>query len=500
MDMFQYLLTGFGNMLSPNSLFACFSGVFVGTLIGVLPGIGPVATMAILLPVTYVMTPFTAIIMLCGIYYGAQYGGSTTSILVNIPGEVGSIVTCLDGYQMARKGRAGVALGISAIGSFVGGMLGVFGLMLLVPSLSKVALGFGPPELFALVVFGLMMVASLGTGSTVKSLIMAVFGLFVSLIGQESFTGYSRFTLGSMTLSDGVGLVPVAMGMYGLGEILINMEQGGGQREVFKAKLHGLLPNRKDLSTARWPIFRGTLIGFFLGILPGAGVVLTTFFAYWLEKRVSKSPERFGTGMIEGVAAPETANNAATAGAMVPLIALGVPATPTMAMLLAAFIVQGIQPGPFFIGQYPDLFWGIIVSMFVGNVMLLVLNLPLIGIWVKLLKVPYTYLFPQIILFCMIGAYSIDNNVYEVLIMVLFGIIGYFLRKLQYPLAPFLLAMVLGPMLETSFRQSMAIGHGSPIIFLQRSFCAVLLFMTLVIIIVSAFSLAVKKKIQETDG
>lgn len=498
MDVLSHILAGFVAISTPGSLFACFSGVLIGTVIGVLPGIGPVATMAIILPVTYVMSPISAIIMLCGIYYGAQYGGSTTSILVNIPGEVGSIVTCLDGYQMARNGRAGVALGISAMGSFIGGMLGVVGLMLLVPSLSKVALGFGPPELFALVIFGLMMVVSLGTGSLVKSLIMAVFGMFVSLIGQESFTGYSRFTLGSITLSDGVGLVPVAMGMFGLSEILTNVEKLTTQ-QIFKTSLHNLFPSWRDWADSRWPIIRGTLVGFFLGILPGAGVAVTTFFAYWLERRVSKTPERFGTGAIEGVAGPETANNAATAGAMVPLIALGVPATPTMAILLGAFIVQGIQPGPFFIAQYPDLFWGIIASMFVGNAMLLVLNLPLIGIWVKLLKIPYSYLFPLIILFCMIGAYSLNNNVYEILIMVLFGFIGYFLRKMEYSLAPFLLAMVLGPMLENSFRQSMAIGHGSPAIFLQRPFCAVLLFIAFSILVISAFSFARKKGMQEMD-
>lgn len=490
MDALHHLLLGFSVAATPINLFSCFIGVFIGTLIGVLPGIGPVATMAILLPFTFTLTPVSAIIMLAGIYYGSQYGGSTTSILVNIPGEVGSIITCLDGYQMARQGRAGPALGISAIGSFVGGTLGVIGLMLLVPPLAKLALGFGPPELFALILFGLMMVSSLGGHSLLKALLMATVGMFVSLIGKESFTGFSRFTLGSITLSDGVGLIPVAMGMFGIAEILTNVEVMAKQ-EVFKTDIQSLFA-WKEWFACRWAVLRGTLVGFFIGILPGAGVVMTTFFSYWLEKRVSKHPERFGTGVIEGVASPETANNASTAGSMIPLLALGVPANPTMAMLLGAFIIQGIQPGPFFISQYPDLFWGVIASMYIGNIMLLVFNLPLIGMWVRILKIPYSLLFPLIILFCIVGVYSLNNNIYEVLIMVLFGLFGYILRKLEYPLAPFLLAMVLGPMMETSFRQSMAIGRGNPAIFFQRPFSAILLISVVIVILIS-FLLSLKR-------
>jgi len=483
MDAFHPLLEGFRVLTAPINILSCFVGVVIGTLIGVLPGIGPVATMAILLPFTFSLTPVSAIIILAGIYYGAQYGGSTTSILVKIPGEVGSIITCLDGYQMARQGRAGPALGISAIGSFVGGTLGVIGLMLLCPPLAQVALNFGPPELFALILFGLMMVSSLGGDSLVKALMMTVVGLFVSLIGKESFTGFDRFTFGSLTLSDGLGLVPVSMGMFGISEILVNVEVMAKQ-EVFKTDIQSLFAWR-DWVACRWAVLRGTLVGFFIGILPGAGPVMTTFFAYWLERRVSKHPEKFGTGLIEGVAAPETANNAATAGSMIPLLALGVPATPTMAMLMGALIIQGVQPGPLFISQYPDLFWGVIASMYLGNVMLLVLNLPLIGMWVKILKIPYTLLFPLIILFCFVGVYSLNTNVYEILIMILFGLFGYILRKFEYPLATFLLGMVLGPMMETSFRQSMGIGRGSLEIFFQRTFSAILLVAVAVVFVIS---------------
>jgi putative tricarboxylic transport membrane protein len=484
MDALNHLLQGLSIAITPLNLLACFMGVIIGTLIGVLPGIGPVATIAILLPFSFTLDPTSAIIMLSGIYYGSQYGGSTTSILVNIPGETGSIVTCLDGYQMARKGRAGPALGIAAIGSFIGGTLGVVGLMLLVPPMAKLAIGFGAPELFALILFGLMMVTSLGSGSLVKSLIMATLGIFVSLIGKESIGGYDRFTLGSITLSDGVGLIPVAMGMFGISEILENVESLAKQ-EVFKTDIRNLFPSLRELIACRWPIIRGTLIGFFLGILPGAGVVLTSFFSYAIEKRLSKHPEKFGTGVIEGVAAPETANNAATAGAMIPLFALGVLASPTIAILLGAFIIHGIQPGPFFITQYPDLFWGVIASMYIGNIMLVILNLPLIGMWVRILTIPYALLFPLIILFCLIGVYSLNNNVYEIFILILFGFFGYLLKKMQYSLAPFILAMVLGPMMETSLRQTLTIAQGDLLIFFRRPFSATLMILVIIALVVS---------------
>ena len=493
MDPLNHLLQGLRVALTPVNLFACFTGVGIGTLIGVLPGIGPVATIAILLPISFSLDPTSAIIMLSGIYYGSQYGGSTTSILVNIPGESGSIITCLDGYRMARQGRAGPALGISAMGSFIGGTLGIVGLMLLVPPMAKLAIGFGAPELFALILFGLMMVISLGSGSLVKSLIMATLGIFVSLIGKESIAGFARFTLGSITLSDGVGLIPVAMGMFGISEILENVEVLTKQ-EVFKTDIRSLFPTWKDWMACRWAILRGTVVGFFLGILPGAGVVLTSFFAYAIEKRLSKYPEKFGTGVIEGVAAPETANNAAVAGAMIPLLALGVPASPTIAILLGAFIIHGIQPGPFFITQYPDLFWGVIASMYIGNILLVILNLPLIGVWVRILRIPYVLLFPLIILFCLIGVYSLNNNVFEIFILILFGFFGYLLKKMEYALAPFILAMVLGPMMEVSFRQSLTIAQGNVLIFFQRPFSAVLMILVGITLLISLFLSAKGKR------
>jgi putative tricarboxylic transport membrane protein len=482
MDSFHLLLTGFQTALTLTNLLSCFTGVFIGTLIGVLPGIGPVATIAVLLPITFTKGPTTAIIMLCGIYYGSQYGGSTTSILVNIPGEIGSIVTCMDGYQMALKGRAGPALSISAIGSFIGGTLSIVGLMALSPPLARMAINFGPPELFCLILFALMMVTSITSGSVAKSLVMATLGLFISTVGMESVSGFKRFALGTLFLSSGVDLVPVAVGMFGVAEMLSNIESPEDIRDHqnFKTDFRNLFPTWKDWMACRWPIVRGTIVGFFLGILPGAGTLITTFFSYWLEKRLSKYPEKFGTGVIEGVAAPETANNAATTGSMVPLLALGVPPHAVMAVLLGAFIIHGIQPGPFFITQYPELFWGVIASMYVGNVMLLILNLPLIGMWVKILKIPDRYLYPLIILFCFIGIYSLNNSIYDIFIMAFFGFIGYIVRKMGYPSAPLLLAMVLGKMLETSFRQSMLIAQGNPAIFLQKPISSVLLSLVII--------------------
>jgi putative tricarboxylic transport membrane protein len=493
METLHLLIAGFTTALTLTNLFACFMGVLIGTLIGVLPGIGPVATMAILLPVTFAMEATTAIIMLCGIYYGAQYGGSTTSILLNIPGETSSIVTCLDGYQMARKGRAGAALGMSAMGSFIGGTLSVIGLMLLTPPLAKLAIGFGAPEVFSLTLFGLTMVTSIGSGSLVKSLIVATLGLFVSTIGREaSASGFSRFTLGSLTLSDGVGMIPAAVGMFGIAELLTNVEAMVKQ-EVFRTSLRHLFPTVKDWYDSLWPILRGTVIGFFLGILPGTGGPISTFFAYAAEKRLSKHPEKFGTGVIQGVAGPETANNASVSGSMVPLLALGVPPHVVMAMLLGAFTIHGIQPGPFFITEHPKIFWGIIASMYIGNVMLLILNLPLISIWVQILKIPYRLLFPLIIMFCFIGVYSLNNNFYELLIMIFFGFIGYIFRKLDYEPGPFLLAMILGPMMETSFCQSMGISLGDPMIFFKRPISAVLL--SLVFLLLA--SLGILKAVQK---
>ena len=480
MDVLHNLVLGFGVALSWYNLLFCLIGVLIGTLIGVLPGIGPVATISLLLPLTFGMESVTSIIMLAGVYYGAMYGGSTTSILVNIPGEPASVVTCLDGYQMARHGRAGPALGMSAFGSFFGGTASIIGLMLFAPVLAALALKFGPPELFALMVFGLTMVIYLCTESLVKGLIMGVAGFEIALIGNDPISGVTRFTLGSITLLDGIGIAPAAMGMFGIAEVLLNIEEGV-QREVFGAKVRGLFPTRQDWIECKWPLFRGSLIGFVMGIIPGVGVAIPTFIAYAVEKRLSRHPEKFGTGVIEGVAAPETANNAATGGSLVSLLSLGIPANAIMGILLGAFIIHGIQPGPLLIMKYPDLFWGTIASMYVGNAMLLVLNLPLIGIWIKVLKIPYSILFPLIILFCFLGAYSLNNNIYEVLIMVVFGIFGYFMRKFGFEGAPFLLAFILGPMLENTFRQSLV--YRDPLIFFKRPLSLVLLTISLLLLL-----------------
>ena len=498
MDFFSNLVLGFNVALSPTNLLFCFIGVFIGTLIGVLPGIGPVATISLLLPATFRMDPTTSIIMLAGVFYGAMYGGSITSILVNIPGEVASVVTCLDGYQMARQGRAGPALGISAFGSFIGGTASVIGLMFFAPLLAKLALRFGSPEIFALMLFGLTMVAYLCMGSITKGLMMAVAGLAISTIGIDSVTGFNRFTLGSITLMDGVGIVPAAMGMFGIAEVLTNIEEGI-KREVFTAKIGGsLLPTLKDWIDCKWPIIRGSLIGFFIGILPGSGPVIPTFVAYGVEKRLSRHPEKFGTGMIEGVASPETANNAATGGSMVTLLSLGIPANVSMAVLLGAFIIHGIAPGPLLISKYPALFWGTIASMYVGNGMLLILNLPLIGIWVKILKIPYNILFPLILLFCFLGVYSLSNNIYEILIMIIFGVFGYLMRKFAFEGAPFLLALVLGPMFEIAFRQSLILG--GPLIFFKRPISAVILIVNLFLIITVMFPKVARKRIKLEDA
>lgn len=485
MDFLANMALGFSVACSPVNLLFCFVGVLIGTLIGVLPGIGPIATVSLLLPVTYGMEPVSSIIMLAGVFYGAQYGGLTTSILVNIPGEAASVVTCLDGYQMARKGRAGPALGIAAFGSFIGGTVSVIGLMFLAPLLAGLATKFGPSELFGLMFFGMTMVTYLCKGSIVKGYIMAVFGLAVSVIGVDPITGTSRFTLGINELLDGVGMVPAAMGMFGIAEVLANIEQGARQT-VFETKIKGLLPTLKDWKDSTWPIVRGSVIGFLLGILPGSGTVIPTFISYAVEKKVSKHPEDFGAGAIEGVAGPETANNAATGGSLVPLLSLGIPPNVIMAVLLGAFIIHGIDPGPLLIVKHPDFFWGTITSMYIGNVMLLVLNLPLIGLWVRILRIPYSILFPLILVFCILGVYSLNNSGHEILIMFIFGTIGYLMPKFGFEGAPFLMALVLGPMLERTFRQSLL--FGDPLIFFKRPITAALVLFSILLLITPLFS------------
>jgi putative tricarboxylic transport membrane protein len=493
MDLLQSILTGFQVALQPGNLFFCFIGVVIGTLVGVLPGLGPAAAITLLLPATFHVTPVSAIIMLAGIYYGAMYGGSTTSILVNTPGEAASVVTCIDGYQMARKGRAGAALGISAIGSFIAGTIGVVGLMMLAPPLAEMALKFGPPEYFSLMILGLTILTFLSSKSMWNALLMASFGLFLGCIGLDPLVGLTRFTFDIVELSDGIGLVPAVMGLFGIAEVLLNVEELM-ERDVFITKITKILPTFRDLVDSFWPIVRGTVLGFFLGILPGGGAAIASFMAYAIERRVSKHPELFGTGEIAGVAGPESANNAATAGAFIPLLTLGIPANAVMAILLGALMIHGMQPGPSLISEHPDLFWGVITSMYLGNVMLLILNLPLIGLWVKILKVPYPILFPMILLFCLIGAYSLNYSTTEVLMMVIFGIMGYLFKKFDYEGAPLVLALVLGPIMETSLRRSLMLSYGDPMVFLTRPISAVLLGISFLLLVMPLMPWVRKKK------
>jgi len=483
MDTINQLIMGFSVALQPLNLFYCFMGCVIGTLVGVLPGLGPTAALSLLLPATYHLNPVSAIIMLSGIYYGSQYGGSTTSILVNIPGEASSVVTCLDGYQMARQGRAGRALGISAFGSFIAGTLGIIGLMTMAPRLANVALAFGPPEYFSLMCLGMVILTFLSSTSMVRALMMACFGVIIGMIGMDPVSGSTRLTFGIIELMDGVGLIPVVMGLFGISEMFLNIEKKI-DREIFKTRVKGLLPTVKDWIQAKGAILRGTLIGYFLGILPGGGAVLSSFVAYAVEKRVSRYPEKFGTGVIEGVAAPESANNSAAQSAFIPLLTLGIPSNSVMAMLLGALIIHNVTPGPLLLTQHPQVFWGVIASMYIGNLTLLFLNLPLIGIWVRLLRVPYAILLPVIILFCLIGAYTIANSIVDVLLMLAFGMLGYLMKKLKYDAAPFVLAFVLGPMLEYSLKQSLIVSKGSFHLFFTRPIsaaCLVLAFLLLVI-------------------
>jgi len=462
MDMIQNVLYGFQVALQPLNLIYCFFGVLIGTLVGVLPGLGPAAAIALLLPSTFKATPVSAIIMLAGIYYGAMYGGSTTSILVNIPGEAASVVTCLDGHQMALRGRAGPALGIAAFGSFIAGTFAVIALTLVGPFLSGIALRFGPPEFFALMIVGIMVLTFLSSGSMLKALMMAAVGLILGGVGMDSISGRYRFTFNIQVLLDGVGLVPAVMGLFGISEVLENLETEI-KREILTEKVKNLLPSLKDWAESIWPILRGTVLGFFMGIIPGGGAIISSFASYAIEKKVSKHPEEFGKGAIAGVAGPEAANNAAAGGSFIPLLTLGIPANAVMAIFLGALMIHGLQPGPLLMSRAPDLFWGTIVSMYIGNGMLLVLNLPLIPLWVMVLRVPYYILYPLILLFCLIGSYSIGNNTGDVLIMLTFGILGYLMRKFRYDGAPLVLALVLGGELESSFRQSLISPSSSPV-------------------------------------
>ena len=477
MDFLNVAYLGLTTAFQPHNILYCFIGVFVGTMIGVLPGIGPSATIAILLPITFNIPSVSAIIMLSGIYYGAMYGGSTTSILVNIPGEASSVITCLDGHQMALQGRAGPALGIAAFGSFIAGVAGVIFLAFLSPSLANLAVDFGPPEYFSLLTLGMTLVIYLGSGSMLKALMMCVFGIILGCVGQDPIFGKPRLTYGIEMLWDGVGIIPVVMGLFGISEILINIEMVES-RDVLKTKIKGLLPNREDWRKSAKPIVRGSIIGFLLGILPGGGGVLASFASYAIEKKFSTHPEYFGKGAIEGVAGPESANNAATMGAMVPLLTLGIPANVAMALVFASLMIHGTTPGPLLIQKHPEIFWGVVVSMLLGNLMLLVLNLPLIAVWVKVLMIPYSILFPLIALFCLIGAYGMQSMVSDILIMLVFGWVGYLMKKYRYEAAPLILAFILGPLMETNLRRSLIISRGKFDIFVTRPISLVCLLVT----------------------
>ncbi len=483
MDLLSNLALGFQVALTLDNLLYCFGGVVLGTLIGVLPGIGPVATISMLLPFTFHLPPTSALIMLAGIYYGAQYGGSTSAILVNLPGEASSVVTCLDGYAMARDGRAGHALGIAAIGSFFAGCVATLILAALAPPLAELAFQFGAAEYFSLMVLGLVAAVVLAQGSLLKALAMIVLGILLGTVGMDTTTGDQRFTFGMPELSDGLGFVVVAMGMFGFAGIIANFDTPEA-RDVLRTKIGSLLPGMKEIRQASGAILRGTGIGSLLGVLPGGGAMLGSFASYMMEKRLAKDPSRFGKGAIEGVAGPESANNAGAQTSFVPMLTLGLPTNPVMALMIGAMTIQGIQPGPQVMTRQPDLFWGMIASMWVGNLMLVLLNLPLVGLWVRLLSVRYRILYPAILLFCAIGVYSLNSSVVEVFLAVGFGFLGYALIKLGCEPAPLLLALVLGPMLEDNFRRALTISRGDPMVFITRPLSGVLLLLAAVLLLI----------------
>jgi len=496
MDLLNNLILGFSVALSFNNILYCLVGCLLGTLIGVLPGIGPIATISMLLPATFVLPPVSALIMLAGIYYGAQYGGSTTAILVNLPGEVSSVVTCLDGYQMARQGKAGKALGIAALGSFFAGSVATLLIAGFAPPLAELALKFGPADYFSLMILGLIAAVVLAHGSVIKAIGMIVLGLLIGLIGTDVNSGVARYSFNLPELIDGLGIGTIAMGMFGFSEIIRNLESGEGEREVFTKSISGLLPNWQDIKQAAMPTVRGTILGSALGILPGGGPVLGSFSAYTLEKKLAKDPSRFGKGAIEGVAAPESANNAAAQTSFIPLLTLGIPSNPTMALMIGAMIIHGIQPGPQIMTAKPDLFWGMIASMWVGNFLLVVLNLPLIGMWVKLLTVKYDYLFPAILIFCCIGVYSISNAPMDVLLAALFGFIGYTFIKLEMEPAPLLLGFVLGPMMEENLRRALLLSRGEASVFFTRPISLTLLILSAILLLI-VVSPAIARKREE---
>jgi putative tricarboxylic transport membrane protein len=487
------LLLGFSVAFEPLNLWYAFLGCLVGTLVGVLPGIGQLAGISILLPVTFGLNATQAIIMLAGIYYGSQYGGSTTSILMRIPGEASSVMTCVDGYAMSQKGRAGAALCIAAVGSWIGGTFGVVVLTVVAPPLATIAIKFGPPEYTALLVLGLIFLAYMSSTSLVRTLLMACLGLLLGMIGIDNMTGDFRYSFNLAELGDGIGIVPVAVGLFGLGEILSTPSMHA-VKDVMAPRLSELLPTRQEWREAAMPIGRGTLLGFIIGIIPGSAHVISSFLSYALEKRVSRHPEEFGKGAVAGVAGPETANNAASTGAFVPLLALGIPTSPITAVLIGALMIHGVQVGPTLVNEHPDVFWGFVASMYVGNLMLLALNLPLVSLFVTVLRIPYAYLYPMIIMFCIIGVYETNNSIVDVWIMLFMGMLGYALRKFEFDPAPLVLGLVIAPILEQSLRQSLIMSNGDYTIFLTRPISASLMVVSAALLALAALSFILKQR------
>ena len=493
MDLFSNLATGFGVALTLQNLAFALGGVFIGTLIGVLPGLGPVPAIAMLLPSIYTLDPTAALIMLAGVYYGAQYGGSTTAILINLPGESSSIVTAIDGYQMARKGRAGAALAAAGLGSFFAGCVGTLVLAAFAPALAGIAFAFGPAEYAALMLLGLIGAVVLASGAVMKAVGMVLLGLLLGQINTDRLSGVERFSFGIPELTDGLGFVAVAMGLFGFGEIIGNLNRPPESREVFTRDVKNLWPTREDFRQAMPAVLRGTALGSLLGVLPGGGAILASFVSYTLEKRVSKTPERFGHGAIEGVAGPESANNAAAQTSFIPMLTLGIPPNPVMALMIGAMVVMGITPGPKVMVENPDLFWGLIASMWIGNLMLIILNLPFIGIWVKLLTVPYRFLFPSIVCFCVIGLYTLSNNNFDIYLAGVFAVIGFAFIKLRCEAGPLLLGMVLGPMLEENLRRTLLVSRGDWSVLLTRPISGTLIAIA-VVMLVAALLPAIRKR------
>ena len=488
MEGLGLLFSGFDNSLTTVNLVACFIGALIGTLVGVLPGLGPTATMVLMLPFTLPYGPTTGLIMMTGVWYGAMYGGSTTSILVNIPGEAASVVTCIDGYQMCKKGRAGAALALVAIGSFVAGTIGLLGLQFFAPVLGNAALSFGPPEFLCFMILAFVLLSNLSAEAPLKGALMIALGLFLSTIGITPMDSYPRFTFGSEKLMLGIDFVPIAVGLFGISEILNTAIEKYVKPVVRKVRLKELYPDRDEIRRSVGPMLRGSTLGFFVGLLPGPCTVISTFVAYAFEKRISKTPERFGHGAVEGVVAPESANNSAVMGSMIPLLTLGIPFAAPSAIMLAGLRMHNVEPGPMLFVTNPDVFWTFIAAMYIGNLMLLILNLPLIPLWVRVLKIPYSYLSTFIILFCLIGAYSLNNSTTDIYIAVVFSIVGLLLKKFAFEPAPLVLAFVLGPLLETALRRSLILSDGSLLIFLQRPISAGFILFAVVVLVAPLFS------------